>query len=248
MGEFSEKTAFITGGASGMALLAGQEFAKKGANVVLIDVNREGLEAAAKGIEADGGKCLPLVVDIRHYDEVEAAAKKAIEKFGAIDILVNVAGGMSGRCCHNQTSFEKLPVEVIDWGIDVNLRGAIYCCRAIIGGMMERKYGVIINFGSVTGEEGGGGSAVDYGAEKAGMNGLTKSLAILGAPHNVRCCCVIPGPVLTRPDMAGMKTLLGRAAEPIELVDFVLYLASDKASFITGSSHLVDGGRMLIRG
>ncbi len=248
MGEFSGKTAFITGGASGMALLAGQEFAARGANVVLIDVNREGLEKAAASITAKGGNCLPLVVDIRHYGEVEAAAAKAVEKFGAIDILLNVAGGMSGRCCHDQTSFEKLPVEVIDWGIDVNLRGAIYCCRAIIGKMMERKRGVIINFGSVTGEEGGGGSAVDYGAEKAGMNGLTKSLAILGAPHNVRCCCVIPGPVLTRPDMAGMKTLLGRAAEPIELVDFVLYLASDKASFITGSSHLVDGGRMLIRG
>ncbi|MCQ2352999.1 MAG: SDR family oxidoreductase [Victivallaceae bacterium] len=248
MGEFSGKTAFITGGASGMALLAGQEFAARGANVVLIDVNREGLEKAAASITAKGGSCLTLVVDIRHYGEVEAAVAKAVEKFGAIDILLNVAGGMSGRCCHNQTSFEKLPVEVIDWGIDVNLRGAIYCCRAIIGKMMERKRGVIINFGSVTGEEGGGGSAVDYGAEKAGMNGLTKSLAILGAPHNVRCCCVIPGPVLTRPDMAGMKTLLGRAAEPSELVDFVLYLASDKASFITGSSHLVDGGRMLIRG
>lgn len=248
MGEFSGKTAFITGGASGMALLAGQEFAARGANVVLIDVNREGLEKAAAAITAKGGSCLTLVVDIRHYGEVEAAAAQAVEKFGAIDILLNVAGGMSGRCCHNQTSFEKLPVEVIDWGIDVNLRGAIYCCRAIIGKMMERKRGVIINFGSVTGEEGGGGSAVDYGAEKAGMNGLTKSLAILGAPHNVRCCCVIPGPVLTRPDMAGMKTLLGRAAEPSELVDFVLYLASDKASFITGSSHLVDGGRMLIRG
>lgn len=248
MGEFSGKTAFITGGASGMALLAGQEFAARGANVVLIDVNREGLEKAAASITEKGGSCLTLVVDIRHYGEVEAAVNQAVAKFGAIDILLNVAGGMSGRCCQNQTSFEKLPVEVIDWGIDVNLRGAIYCCRAIIGKMMERKRGVIINFGSVTGEEGGGGSAVDYGAEKAGMNGLTKSLAILGAPHNVRCCCVIPGPVLTRPDMAGMKTLLGRAAEPSELVDFVLYLASDKASFITGSSHLVDGGRMLIRG
>ncbi|MCQ2380699.1 MAG: SDR family oxidoreductase, partial [Victivallaceae bacterium] len=207
MGEFSGRTAFITGGASGMARLSGEELAARGANVVLVDVNKEGLDDAAAKIAASGGSCLPIVADIRRYDEVEGAAKQAIDKFGAIDILLNIAGGMSGRCCRNQTSFERLPIEVIDWGIDVNLRGAIYCCRAIIGGMMERKRGVIVNFGSVTGEEGGGGSAVDYGAEKAGMNGLTKSLAILGAPHNVRCCCVIPGPVLTRPDMAGMKTI-----------------------------------------
>ena len=154
---------------------------------------------------------------------------------------------MSGRCCNAPFSFEKLPIEVIDWGIDVNLRGAIYCCRAVLAGMMERKRGVIINFGSVTGEEGGSGASLDYSAEKSAMNGMTKSLAILGAPHNVRSCCVIPGPVLTRPGMANMKTLLGRAAEPIELVNVILFLCSDKASFITGSSHVVDGGRLLVK-
>ena len=134
-----------------------------------------------------------------------------------------------------------------DWGLDVNLRGAIYCCRAILGGMMERRRGVIINFGSVTGEQGGGGPSLDYSAEKSAMKGMTKSLAILGAPYNVRACCVIPGPVLTRPGMANMKTLLGRAAEPVELVDFILYLCSDKAAFITGSSHVIDGGRLLLQ-
>ena len=154
---------------------------------------------------------------------------------------------MSGRCCNNYASFEKLPIEVIDWGLDVNLRGAIYCCRAILGGMMERRRGVIINFGSVTGEQGGDGPSLDYSAEKSAMKGMTKSLAILGAPYNVRACCVIPGPVLTRPGMANMKTLLGRAAEPIELVDFILYLCSDKAAFITGSSHVIDGGRLLLQ-
>ena len=82
---------------------------------------------------------------------------------------------------------------------------------------------------------------------ESAMKGMTKSLAILGAPYNVRACCVIPGPVLTRPGMANMKTLLGRAAEPIELVDFILYLCSDKAAFITGSSHVIDGGRLLLQ-
>ena len=245
--EFKGRTAMITGGASGMGLLSGQKLAEAGANVVLCDVNKERLEAAAAEIRAAGGNALPLVVDIRRYAEVEQAEKKAVETFGAVDILLNCAGGMSGRCCNCYKSFEELPIEVIDWGLDVNLRGAIYCCRAVLAGMMKRKRGVIINFGSVTGEEGGGGPSLDYSAEKSAMRGMTKSLAILGAPHNVRSCCVIPGPVLTRPGMAKMKTLLGRAAEPVELVDFILYLCSDKAAFITGSSHVIDGGHLLVR-
>lgn len=246
--EFSGRTAMITGGASGMGLLSGEELAKKGANVALLDVNEEALAAAEQKIKAAGGNVLALKVDIRHFDEIEAAEKKIVETFGSLDILINAAGGMSGRCCKNWSSFEKLPIEVIDWGLDVNLRGTIYCCRAVLAGMMERKRGVIINFGSVTGEEGGGGAGLDYAAEKSAMRGVTKSLAILGAPHNVRSCCVIPGPVLTRPGMANMKTLLGRAAEPIELVDFILYLCSDKAAFITGSAHVIDGGRLLCKG
>ena len=229
--EFAGRTAMITGGGSGMGLLTGEKLAEQGANVALLDVNEEALAAAEEKIKAAGGSVIVLKVDIRNYAEVEAAEKRIVETFGSVDILINAAGGMSGRCCGNCTSFEKLPIEVIDWGLDVNLRGAIYCCRAVLAGMMERKRGVIINFGSVTGEEGGGGPSLDYSAEKSAMKGMTKSLAILGAPHNVRSCCVIPGPVLTRPSMAKMKTLLGRAAETIELVDFILYLCSDKTPF-----------------
>ncbi len=245
--EFKGRTAMITGGASGMGLLSGKKLAEYGANIVLCDVNKDLLEKEAAAIRAAGGNVLPLVVDIRPYEAVEQAVKIAVDTFGAVDILLNCAGGMSGRCCNCYKSFEELPIEVIDWGLDVNLRGAIYCCRAVLAGMMKRKRGVIINFGSVTGEEGGGGPSLDYSAEKSAMRGMTKSLAILGAPHNVRSCCVIPGPVLTRPGMANMKTLLGRAAETSELVDFILYLCSDKAAFITGSAHVIDGGHLLVR-
>ena len=245
--DFANRTAMITGGGSGIGLLTGVKLAEQGANVALLDVNQEALLAAEKRIRDAGGSVVVIKTDIRKYSEVEAAEKKIVETFGSLDILINAAGGYSGRCCNVHRSFEKLPIEVIDWGLDVNLRGAIYCCRAVLAGMMERKRGVIINFGSVTGEEGGGAGSLDYSAEKSAMNGMTKSLAILGAPHNVRSCCVIPGPVLTRPGMANMKTLLGRAAETIEVVDFILYLCSDKAAFITGSSHVIDGGHLLVR-
>ena len=245
--QFEGRTAFITGGASGMGFCSAKTLVKEGANVVLIDVNQELLDKAEAEIKGMGGKVLAMNTDIRKYPAVEAAAKKAEETFGSIDILLNFAGGMSGRCCNNFNSFEKLPVEVIDWGLDVNLRGTLYCCRAILGGMMERKRGVIITLGSVCGEQGGYGCCADYSAEKSAMTGLAKSLALIGAPHNVRACCVIPGPVLTRPGMSKMKTILGRAADPQELVDFILYLCSDKAAFITGSSHVVDGGRLILQ-
>ena len=114
--------------------------------------------------------------------------------------------------------------------------------------MAKQNSGVIINIGSITGEE-GCASNVAYSTAKSGvMNGLTKSLALYGAKYNVRVCCVSPGPVLTRPGLAGMNTLLGRAADPQEIVDLIMYLASDKAAFITGINVLADGGRNIMRG
>jgi len=135
-----------------------------------------------------------------------------------------------------------MPIEVLDWGVDVNLKGQIYTARAGIGYMMDQGSGVIINLGSVVGQT--GGTSIDYSAAKSGaMNGLTKSLALYGAPYGVRVCCVTPGPVLTRKEMANMKTPLGRAAQPEEIVDLIEYLSSDKAGFITGTNYLIDGGR-----
>ena len=142
--------------------------------------------------------------------------------------------------------FPDIPIEVYDWGIDVNLKGQFYFDHAVMKQMREQKSGVIINIGSITGEEGCANN-VAYSTSKSGvMNGLTKSLAMYGAKYGVRCCCVSPGPVLTRPGMAEMKTALGRAAEPQEMVDMVLYLASEKGAFITGVNFLLDGGRNVI--
>ncbi len=238
--EFKNRTAIVTGAASGMGLLAAQKLAEQGANVVLCDVNQERVENAAAEIRAQGGSASGVKVDVRHYDEVEAAAKFAIETFGRIDILINSAGGYCGRIFGRSESFKDLPVDVLEWGVDVNFKGPIWFSRAVFNTMVAQKGGVIINLGSIDGVTGG---AVVYGAAKAGMIGLTKSLALHGAPHGIRACCVSPGPVMTRAAMANMKTPLGRAAEPIEVVDLILYLCSDKAAFITGSNHLIDGGR-----
>jgi len=243
--QFENKVAMITGAASGMGLLSAQKLAEEGAKVVLTDVNADAVAVAADAIRGNGGDAIGIPVDVRDYGQVEAAATAALEKFGRIDLLLNCAGGAEGRMLKCGLPFHEMPIEVIDWGLDVNLKGVVYCCRAVLGTMIQQKSGVIINLGSVTGIQGDGYGAVNYSAAKSGIIGLTKSIALCGAPHGVRCCCVSPGPVLTRPGMPNMKPRLGRAAEPIEVVNLILYLCSDKAAFITGTNYLIDGGRTI---
>lgn len=243
--EFENKTAIITGAASGMGLLASQCFAAEGANVLLVDINEEMLIEKCEEINSKGkGRAAYSVTDVRDYAQVCSARDKALSEFNRIDILVNCAGGSETRVCGVVADFVDIPIEVFDWGIDVNLKGQFYFAHAVMRQMRDQKSGVIINFGSVAGEE-GTPRGMAYPTAKSGvMYGLTKSLAIYGAPHNVRAVCVSPGPVLTRANMSQMRTPLGRAAEPQEVIDVVMFLASDKASYITGSNHFVDGGRL----
>ncbi|MBQ9548693.1 MAG: SDR family oxidoreductase [Bacteroidales bacterium] len=236
---FKGRLAVITGAASGMGLYATKEFVRLGAKVIMCDVNAEALAGAAALI---GPEAIPVAGDVRKYSYAEEVARVARENGGA-DYLIPFAGGFEARVCKSNVPFYEQPIEVIDWGIDVNLKGAVYFSRALMPQMVAKKYGVIVLVGSVTGFEGDGIGAM-YGTAKSGLFNFVKGLAIAGAPHGVRAVCVTPGPVLTRPGMAGMPTLLGRAAELPELVDVILFMCSDNASFITGSNHVVDGGRL----
>ncbi len=248
MFDFSGKTAIITGAGSGMGKLQSECFAEMGANVVLCDVNIDAAEVVASEIRAKGGKAIAVQVDVRDFAQIEAAKNKTMETFGSIDILVNFAGGASCRIKQVKEQFKDYPVDVLDWGIDVNLKGPLYFTRSVIGQMIEQKSGVIIYLGSIVGSEGGGGMSLDYSVAKSGlMTGMVKSIAQYGAQHGIRAVCVSPGPVLTREAMAKMKTLIGRAAEPIEVVNLVSYLASDAASSITGVNIPIDGGRSAMK-
>lgn len=242
---FENRAAIITGAASGMGLVTSQELAKEGAAVYMVDVNEQRVTAEAEAIRAEGGKAVPCVCDIRDFEQIQAVVRKCVAEQGHVDIVVNFAGGFPARMCGlTDGEFIHTPVEVLDWGIAVNFRAPMLFARAVMEQMMNQKRGVIINIGSVDGETGG---AVDYAAEKSGLTyGLTKALARIGAPYGVRCCAVTPGPVLTRANMANMKTALGRAAEPIEVVKLVLYLCSDDAAFMTGSNYNIEGGRILL--
>ena len=244
--EFKGKTAISTGAASGMGLLFAQEWTALGGNVVMCDVNEKVLNEKVEEINSkNGGRVIGVICDVRDYEQVCNARDKAVEAFGSIDIMCNFAGGTAVRMLNVDPSLEfpDIPIEVYDWGLDVNLKGQFYFAHAVMKQMREQKSGLIVNIGSITGME-GDGRGVDYPTAKSGaMFGLTKSLAQYGSKYGVRCVCVSPGPVLTRPGMAFMKTLLGRAAEPKEIIDLVLFLASDKGQFINGENIMIDGGR-----
>lgn len=245
---FVQKTAIATGAASGMGLLFAQNFAELGGNVVMCDVNEEALFSKAEEINAKGaGKAIGVLCDVRDYSQVCRARDRAVEVFGSIDILANFAGGTAVRMRKVEETmypeFPDVPIEVFDWGIDVNLKGPFYFAHAVLKQMRKQNGGLIINIGSITGME-GDGYGMDYPTSKAGlMFGLTKSIAQYGSKYHVRCVCISPGPVLTREAMAKMKTLLGRAAQPQEIIDLCLYIASDKGQFINGENIMIDGGR-----
>ena len=244
--EFRGRTAVITGAASGMGLCASEKLVGAGASVVMCDVNAEALEKTAAALNAKGpGAAYPCVTDVRKYADAEKAAALALDKTGKIDLLVPFAGGWEPRMRNSLVPFYEQPIDVLDWGLDVNLRGPVYFARACMPAMVKAGRGVICCVGSVHGFEGDPLGAM-YGTSKSGLFTFVKCLALAGAEHGVRAFCVSPGPVLTRPSMAGMKTLLGFANEPWEMVDFILYLASDCCRGVTGSNHVMDCGRLTV--
>ena len=246
--EFKGKTAISTGAASGMGLLFSENWAALGGNVVMCDVNEKALDEKVREINSKGqGKAIGVICDVRDYSQVCNVRDKAVEAFGSIDVMCNFAGGTAVRMRNvdrvKYPEFPDVPIDVYDWGLDVNLKGPFYFAHAVLKQMREQKSGLIVNIGSISGAE-GDGYGVEYPTAKSGlMYGFTKSIAQYGAKYGIRCVCVSPGPVLTRAAMANMHTLLGRAAEPQEIIDLILFIATDKGQFINGENILIDGGR-----
>ena len=249
---FKDQVAVSTGSASGMGLLFAESFAALGGNVVLCDINEQVLTEKVAMINEKGcGRAIGVVCDVRDYAQVCAARDKAVEAFGRIDVMANFAGGTATRMRKVDKSqypeFPDVPIDIYDWGIDVNLKGPFYFAHAVLKQMREQRSGLILNIGSATGAN-GDSYGMDYSTSKAAlMYGLTKSIAQYGSKYGIRCVCVSPGPVLTRESMSKLPTLLGRAADPQEIVDLCLFIASDKGQFIDGENIMIDGGRSVMR-
>lgn len=242
-----DKVAVITGGARGIGREIALLFAKEGSDIVLFDVNQEHLDKTVKDIEALGRSSLGLVVDVTKADQVDAAMNKILDKFKKIDILVNNAG------ITRDALLIRMSEADFDAVININLKGAFNCSKAVCKIMMKQRSGRIVNIASIIGIMGNAGQ-VNYSASKAGMIGMTKSLAKELASRNVNVNAIAPGFIET--DMTAklpadvreqlLKTIpVGRLAQPVEVAKAALFLSSELSDYITGQVIQVDGGMLM---
>jgi NAD(P)-dependent dehydrogenase (short-subunit alcohol dehydrogenase family) len=247
-----KKVAIVTGATSGIGQAIAMRLAKEGAILALTDILPEPLNKFTDEIKAMKYKAIAVKADVTNSKEIERMVKATLDEFKAIDILVNVAGGAArGK---DRGYFHKVSEEAWNTVIDINLKGTLLCCHAVIEHMLQKKQGKIINIGSVAGMIGSSNLQADYAAAKAGIIGFTKALAKELGPSGIHVNCVSPGPIAT-PHFFTMEeearkrlesnTWLKRLGKPEEVANLVVFLVSDEASYITGQNYAVCGGRSL---
>ncbi|MDD5195448.1 MAG: 3-oxoacyl-[acyl-carrier-protein] reductase [Candidatus Omnitrophica bacterium] len=240
---FKDKIAVVTGGAQGIGKEIALQFAKEGARVVIFDLNEQILSATVKELE-QYSQALGLKVDVTNLDETEKNINKIIDNLGRVDILVNNAGITRDNLL--------LRLSESDWDkvLTVNLKGAFNCCKAVSRYMVKQRYGKIINISSVIGIMGNAGQ-VNYAASKAGLIGMTKSLAKELGSRNICVNAVAPGYIKTvmteaLPEKVKEEMFkripLARFGEPADVAKGVIFLASCDADYITGQVLVIDGG------
>jgi NAD(P)-dependent dehydrogenase (short-subunit alcohol dehydrogenase family) len=250
--KLENKIAIVTGAAGGIGKAITINLSKNGAAVVLNDIYEEPLNETANEIKVTGGKVLAIKADVKNSKEVKGMVKTTLDQFGRIDILVNVAGGAArGK---GRGYFHEVPEEVWNSVIDLNLKGTLVCCQAVIDHMIKNKTGKIINIGSTAGMIGSSNKMADYSAAKAGVIGFTKSLAKELGPYGINVNCVSPGPIgtphlftLGEENVKRLEsfTYLKRVGKPEDIANMVVFLASDEANYITGQNYAVCGGLSL---
>jgi 3-oxoacyl-[acyl-carrier protein] reductase len=266
--DLSGRVAFVTGGSRGLGRADALTLARAGADVVVADLlvesqlseetdrygslatvaRQQGLvhtEETVRDIEAMGRRALAVRCDVTDRAEVDAAVARAVAELGSIDILVNNAGTLD-----HVAQFHDQSADLWERDLRVNLTGAFNCAQAAWPHMKERGWGRIVNMASVAGTLGGFGQA-SYSTTKAGLLGLTKTLAMEGGRHGITCNAIVPGVIGTEAfHMASSamnerivrRTALRRPGEPQEIANVVAFLCSDLAAYVTGVELNVSGG------
>jgi len=238
------RVAIVTGGAQGIGKSIAIQLAAAGANVVIADLAEEMAKAAAEEISRKGTEIISIGVDVSSLSSVEEMVKKTLDKFGRIDILVNNAG------ITRDALVMRLKEEDWDLVLDVNLKGAFNCIKAVSPVMLKQKSGKIVNIASIVGIIGNIGQA-NYSASKGGLIALTKTCARELASRQINVNAVAPGFIqtsMTERLPAEVKEKLssqipfGRLGKPEDVANLVLFLVSEESSYITGEVIKVDGG------
>jgi gluconate 5-dehydrogenase len=244
--DLSAKVAVVTGTSRGLGQYLGRALARAGADLVITSRDAKTLDGFRAEVEGLGRRVLPLALDVRNYESIQRMVEQAVSHFGKIDILVNNAG----------CNVRKPALEVTweDWNLvlDTNLRGTFFVAQAVARHMIPRKYGRIINIGSVTSVAGYAGLG-PYGASRGGVKQLTMSLADDWGPHGITVNCLAPGWFKTAQNAVMYENQewveylkdripLKRPGQPTDLDGAIVFLASDASEYVTGQTLLVDGG------
>jgi 2-hydroxycyclohexanecarboxyl-CoA dehydrogenase len=249
--EFQDRVALVTGGASGIGRAVVRRLAREGARVAAADLDLAGAEEAAAEAKEAGGEGLAVGMDVTETGSVRAGVARVLETWGRIDVLANVAGWDRIR------PFLETDEELWDRIIAINFRGVLATCHAVLPGMIERGGGAVVNVASEAGRAGSSGEAV-YSGAKGAVISFSRALAREVARHGIRVNVVAPGltdtPLLRRMIDEGNEKLIEaivkatpirRLATPEEVAEAVVFLASDRASFITGQTLGVGGGLVM---
>jgi len=238
----ANKVAIVTGSATGIGKGIALRFAAEGATVVGFDIQLDKAQQTAAEIVAAGGKAVAFEVDVTDYAVVKAATDQVVQQFGQVDILVNNAGA------YPQKEFKDQVPKDWEWVLQLNVNGTFNCTHAAVNHMIGRKCGRIINMASIAAHVGIKRMA-HYSAAKGAIIAFTKALAMEVGPHNITVNSVSPGAILVNDAQTNYENkgiyLPRPGGYPADIAAMVAFLASDEAAYITGTDHLVDGGRVL---
>ncbi len=243
------KRIFVTGAGSGIGRATAEKCAAEGAAVFCADIHAETAEATVAAIRAAGGQAVAVIGNLTHDAACEAMFAEGAEAFGGIDALFNNAG----ICADDDSGPVETPLATWDKTIAANLTSVFLCCKAGIPHLLKSGSGVIINNASIVALVGSAFPQIAYTAAKGGVLAMTREIAIMYARKKLRAVAICPGPTATPlvqaflADEEAWKLRrrylpMGRLAQPSEIANLVAFLASDEASFITGSAYTIDGG------
>ncbi len=247
--ELKDKLAIITGAGKGIGKAIAERFSGEGALVALWDIDFDSVQGVAKALDSSGKRAVSIKADITNEIEVENGLSEVLKKFNRIDILVNNAGISLHK------PIEEMTLEAFETVIKVNLTGTFLCCRAVTPTMKSQGTGKIINIASLGGRTGRPGVGVNYAASKAGVIGLTQTLARELGPSGIYVNAIAPGPILTEQTKQYSAEVfaswnVGRAVNrdglPEDVADAAVFLGSHRSDWVTGVTLDMNGG-ILIR-